>query len=331
MIDVREKHTDFLVVGAGLAGLAFARDMQARGATVRVLDKGRGVGGRAATRRWSDVRVDYGAQYFTARGARLSALVHEGLTLKWLSVWCHGFPKWEDGRIQEREPGHPRYAPPAGMSELPKRLAAGLDIHTGAQVRRVDRNGDGKYRAACEDGRTFTGDTLILNLPPVPLLTISRDLLPPDTADAIGQVEFLPAWVLLLRLEEDVPGADWPAIEFSGHPILGWVARDHMRRGLDAPPVLVVHASGGWSAAHLEEDPLSVQAALLYAVEEAVGPLSVRDVQVHRWQYALPTRVFPAPCFWDGERRIGFCGDWCDGPKIEGALESGWRLAERIA
>jgi renalase len=316
MDDVNNRPTDFLVIGAGLAGLAFARDMQARGATVRLLDKGRGVGGRTATRRWDDVRVDHGAQYFTARGARL---------------WCHGFPKWEDGQIQEREPGHPRYAPPLGMSELPKRLAAGLDVRTGAQVRCVERNDDGKYRAVCEDGRAFVGDTVILNLPPLQLLTIARDLLPPNTGEAVGQVEFLPAWALLLRLERDISGADWPAIEFSGHPTLGWVARDHTRRGPEAPPVLVVHGSGAWSAAHLEEDPLSVRASLQAAVEEIVGPLAVRDTQVHRWRYALPTRVFPAPCFWNGEQRIGFCGDWCDGPKIEGALESGWRLAERIA
>ncbi len=33
---------DFLVIGAGLAGLAFARQVQAAGATVQLLDKGRG-------------------------------------------------------------------------------------------------------------------------------------------------------------------------------------------------------------------------------------------------------------------------------------------------
>ncbi|MBC8101135.1 MAG: NAD(P)-binding protein, partial [Cytophagales bacterium] len=56
--------TDFLVIGAGLAGLAFAGDAAASGASVRLLDKGRGVGGRTATRRFGDLRVDHGAQYF---------------------------------------------------------------------------------------------------------------------------------------------------------------------------------------------------------------------------------------------------------------------------
>ncbi|WP_431268910.1 FAD-dependent oxidoreductase [Dankookia sp. P2] len=39
------------VIGAGLAGLSCARALLARGATIRLFDKGRGAGGRLATRR----------------------------------------------------------------------------------------------------------------------------------------------------------------------------------------------------------------------------------------------------------------------------------------
>ena len=42
------------VVGAGLSGLIAARDLASRGHTVVVVDKGRGVGGRLATRRIGD-------------------------------------------------------------------------------------------------------------------------------------------------------------------------------------------------------------------------------------------------------------------------------------
>ena len=47
---------DVLIIGAGLAGLKLAGDLHAAGRAPRVLDKGRGVGGRAATRRWDACR-----------------------------------------------------------------------------------------------------------------------------------------------------------------------------------------------------------------------------------------------------------------------------------
>ena len=42
---------DIVVIGAGMSGIACARVLRAAGLPVRLIDKGRGVGGRMATRR----------------------------------------------------------------------------------------------------------------------------------------------------------------------------------------------------------------------------------------------------------------------------------------
>ena len=61
-----EATADAIVIGAGLSGLIAAGTLQANGARVLVLDKGRGVGGRLATRRTHSGIFDHGAQFFTA-------------------------------------------------------------------------------------------------------------------------------------------------------------------------------------------------------------------------------------------------------------------------
>ena len=43
--------SNVVVIGAGMSGIACARALQAEGVTVRLIDKGRGVGGRMSTRR----------------------------------------------------------------------------------------------------------------------------------------------------------------------------------------------------------------------------------------------------------------------------------------
>jgi renalase len=63
------------VIGAGIAGLSCATQLQEAGLKVSVFDKSRGPGGRMSTRRGDDWQCDHGAQYFTARDADFQAEV----------------------------------------------------------------------------------------------------------------------------------------------------------------------------------------------------------------------------------------------------------------
>ena len=56
-----------VIVGAGICGLVAGRRLADSDADVVLVDKGRSVGGRLATRRIGDATVDHGAQFFTVR------------------------------------------------------------------------------------------------------------------------------------------------------------------------------------------------------------------------------------------------------------------------
>lgn len=318
--------TDFLVIGAGLAGLAFAREVQAQGASVQVLDKGRGVGGRAATRRFGAARIDHGAQFFTARDAAFQAVVDGGLRDGWIREWYRSIPEWREGAIHSRPDGYPRYACPEGISALPKFLAQGLTVTTEADVQSISWDDIG-YVATTKNGQHFAGTTLILNVPPVQLLTLAELLLTPEDAERIATATLEPCWALLALLETDL-AVDWPALELTGHPVFSWIARDHTKRGESAPPTLVAHTAPGWTAAHLEDSAEAVAAALSSELAALLGPLAIRQTQAHRWRYAKPVTALGQPFFWDTARQLGACGDWCEGRRIEGAFLSGHLLAK---
>ena len=63
-----------VVVGAGIAGLVAARELSSKHEVV-VVDKGRGVGGRLATRRAGDASFDHGAQFITTRSEWFTSLI----------------------------------------------------------------------------------------------------------------------------------------------------------------------------------------------------------------------------------------------------------------
>jgi len=65
---------DIVVVGAGLSGLAAARDLVAAGRSVRVLEARDRVGGRTLSRVWQGATVDLGAQWIGPGQPRVAAL-----------------------------------------------------------------------------------------------------------------------------------------------------------------------------------------------------------------------------------------------------------------
>ena len=76
-----------LVLGAGVAGLACARELARAGRPCVVLERSRGVGGRCATRRIEGQAVDHGIALLHARtpgfAAVLRELPSEGLIEGW--------------------------------------------------------------------------------------------------------------------------------------------------------------------------------------------------------------------------------------------------------
>lgn len=329
---------DVLVVGAGLGGLAAARDLVRAGFTVHVLDKSRGVSGRAATR-WLELdgktlRVDHGAQYFTAKGDSLRMILPELVGSGVVREWTQGFPLLTERGIETRISPHPRYICPGGMSALGKAFFRGqeageepLSVETRALVRGLRRSGE-DWEVVLESGETRSGRALLLNLPAPQALKLEGEVFQPEVREALAAVRFTPCWAVVLVLEA-LPYTDWVGLEIR-HPVLAWAALDHTKRDLEGPPVLVLHATPEWSAAHLEESPEAVLPSVVGAARKLLGDWvgRYRLAIAHRWRYAQPSVLHPWPFL--AQDSLTFCGDWCGGARVEGALESGWAAADYL-
>jgi hypothetical protein len=94
-----------------------------------------------------------------------------------------------------------------------------------------------------------------------------------------------------------------------------------------------LHAGPDWSRERLEASADQVSLALLELLAQEIGGSLPEPtwLQSHRWRYALVERPLGRPCLWDPVRRLGLCGDWCLGPRIESAWLSGRALAAALA
>ena len=113
--------------------------------------------------------------------------------------------------------------------------------------------------------------------------------------------------------------------------VIGWAARNSSKPGRIGPESWVVQASPVWSRLHVEADPEWVTASLKEALSNMLDiPLPpVSGESCHRWRFARSGADGSGALF-DRVHRVGLCGDWLIGPRVEAAWLSGKALAEQI-
>ena len=94
----------------------------------------------------------------------------------------------------------------------------------------------------------------------------------------------------------------------------------------------VLHSTVAWATANLN---ISEDAAIRNLIQEAERATNCAMAEpcvarAHRWLYSRPTESLKQNSLWDEMHRLGACGDWCGGPRVEGALKSGMALAGQV-
>ncbi|MCP5326080.1 MAG: FAD-dependent oxidoreductase [Oceanospirillaceae bacterium] len=322
---------DILILGAGMAGLIAARQLQSTGYRVTLLDKARGPGGRLASKRLDGWQFDMGAQYITASSTHMQAHTQQWLEAGWLAPWQGEFVHWQHGQWQTHT-GAARFVGQPRMSALSRGLSENLELDCGQPVTHICRQ-EGIWQVSLASGRRYTAPLLISTLP-LPqlqhLLNLEPELarhITPHLPDA----HYAPCWALGYRLAQP-----WPcrhvSISLQGHPLLDFICHENSKPGRDGDSIISVQCTAAFSQKHLEVDKTELAQLVWQAVEEITGQhMPVAEHYAHRWLYA---RTQPASasesCLWLAELGFGAAGDIFTAGKVEGALISALQLAEKI-
>jgi renalase len=311
-----------VLIGAGLSGLTAARQLAAGSHDVTVLDKGRGVGGRLATRRIGAATVDHGAQFFTARSSTFMSAVDGWVADGVVVEWCRGFTEPTDG--------YPRYAVRGGMSALAKHLARGLDVRTSTMAFALRRGEHAPWSVAIDDGSSVDADAVVVTTP-VPqalAITITAGI---ELPDELRSLDYDRTIALLAVLDRPSVVPEPGAVQ-NGDPVFSMIV-DNVRKGVSGAPALTLHANAAWSLEEWDEPRQHVHERLLHEAQRWLGRANVVESEVKRWRFATPQRTWPEPC-WSAPDTAGplvLAGDAFAGPRVEGAWSSGLAAARFVA
>lgn len=306
-----DRRSDVVVVGAGITGLTAARALVAAGLSVIVLDKGRGVGGRVATRRIEGATVDHGAQAVDAADAGAWAALAGGLPAS----------------VLERRAG--RWIGRIGMTSVAKSFAAGLEVLTAERVLSV-RGASHDHQLRLESGRVIAAGAVIVTAPvPQALELLTQGEVPLDAAETrlLEGIAYDPCLVALAVLERAPTLADaWIQADDEAIALIA----NHQARGVSAIPAVTVHATPAWSTAHWDE-PREQSAAALMSAAMPWMDAPVRVVQAHGWRYARPSATVGGGCLALAQApTIVIAGDAFTSGDLGGAFRSGCAAAEAV-
>ncbi|WP_374672533.1 NAD(P)/FAD-dependent oxidoreductase [Acidovorax temperans] len=331
------------IIGAGLAGLSCAQALVQSGHQVHVFDKSRGPSGRMSTRRAEDPagpwQCDHGAQYFTARSVAFRAEVARWQQAGVAALWDARLASFDGSTWStpetplERFVGTPRMTSPAawlvqGLQQAGERAQTQWQT----TVQRLERQADGWTITSAEHGLHAQRYSAVLLAVPAPqAVPLVQPVAAAGTAVAASAC-MRGSWAVMVRCPAPVP-LPWDGAFINDGP-LRWVARDSSKPGRTVPPgteTWLLHASPEWSEARIEDSADTVTATLLAAFAALGGPAAhLVQATAHRWRYADTEPALTQGYWWDATMRVGMCGDWLNGGKVEGAWLSGQSLAHQL-
>lgn len=303
------------VVGAGMAGLAGATALKASGHTVTLFDKGRRPGGRMSTRiatGTDQASFDHGAQFFTARGPAFRAQVarwqRDGCVAAWPSA---GVDAWV---------GVP------GMSAPVADLAKNATVHSSSRVEELIRR-DGRWTLVGEGLSEEAFDAVVVAVPADQVADLVRDFDAEAAAKAMATPS-QPCWTVMAAFASPLP-VEADVVRHAG--VVAWAARNSAKPGRYGLEAWVIQASPEWSTDHLEDGTDRVATTLLRSLADhlKIELPAPSTLVAHRWRYAKSGGSGDR-FLWNEPIKLGICGDWLIGPKVESAWLSGTSLASVI-
>jgi renalase len=279
-----------LIVGGGISGLIAGTMLQRHGINVTLLDKGRGIGGRLATRRIAhpgggEGVFDYGTQVFTVSDPTVQPWVDDWLQKGIISAVANPLS----------ESPTPGYRGVKSNRSIAQYLANDLDIHTQTRATQFTWQSP-HWEIQTASGACFQSNSLIVTAP-VPqsldLLDASQIALPPDLRQRLETVTYQPCIAVLALLEQpsQVPAPGGLSLEDAA---LAWIAC-HEKQGISPQGhAVTLLATPEFSKTHWETDDATTAQLLFDRASTYLGS-AVITYQVHRWRYSQPQTGFGEP------------------------------------
>ena len=317
------------IIGAGMAGLTCGTALRGMVDTVRVFEKSVFAGGRVGNTHSGAYEFNHGAQYFTVSNPLFWNIVSAWQTDGIVRPWDGWIVELHKGQVVNSDLATQRFVGVPRMVTVAESLARQCDLVTTVNIAELEQQDGGGWRLFNERG-DYQGafDVVIIATAANQVSALCPTI--PAICEAADGVDMTACWSAMLAFEQRLELPYDAAVVFDSP--LTWVSR-YQVSGLDTEAdCWVLHANPEWSQQYAASFRGRVMHALLDAFWEAadIKPRKPDSSSVHCWKHALPINPIREDSLFVEADAIGACGDWCTAPRIEGAVLSGFSMADRV-
>lgn len=317
------------VIGAGMSGLTFARQLN-DAFDITVFEKANRPGGRITSKLINGADFDYGAQFFTAETTEFQHLVSEMKSEGVVVCWHGQFVEYDQTTICSKriwDEGFPHYVGTPNMSAISQWMASSLDVRYDTHISELNKSTHG-WTLLCHDRELGEFDWVILTMPPKQ----DRDLLPDNhqLQAPLSKLKMQSCFALRVVLKQNID------IGFNAALIrnndISWISKNSSKPERTGAPAIIVHANNSWADNHLDDDLDTVQQHMLSCLI-SITPLSADDIahsDIKKWVYANTPKQSNEEYLVDIDTKLAVCGDALIHGRVESAFTSAYKLAQTL-
>lgn len=317
------------IIGAGLAGLTCGTALKGLVPEVKVFEKSIFPGGRVTRFRAGEFEFNHGAQFFTVNNPLFWNIVSAWQTDGIVRPWGGWIVELQKGQVSNSDMATQRFVGQPRMQVVAENLAKNCDLVVSTNIGELEKQKNGGWRLFNERGDYLGAfDIVIIATAAHQVADLCRGV--PAISRLADKVDMTVCWSGMFVFDHklELPYDAANVLDSS----LSWISRYQMAHQDDEYDCWMLHASPEWSQQYAASFRGRVMHALLDAFWEATDLAEVKPVSsaVHCWKHAVPINPIGEDSLFIDDDAIGACGDWCTAPRIEGAVLSGFSMADRV-
>ena len=316
--------SDFCVIGSGISGSTIANLLNKK-YQVSLYDKGRGPGGRASFKRIKGkIGFDHGTQYISPKTSEFKNFTNKLIKKKILKRWTgkHIFLNLK----KKENKKHIKIIGQHGNNDICKFLLKKIKYYYQSEVKKIYYK-DKLWFLLFSDGKVKSFKGIVLTCPFPQLSKLSKKFINNSFIRKKLKMDANITVMIAIKKIKNLPSSF-----LFDDPVLGWAGNENTKKRFKSKYDLwTLQSTFKWANKNIDKNKKNLKKNSNILIDKFFKLTKIKKTKIiysinHGWKYSSNSKPFRIKSYWNPAKKLGVCGDWFVGPR----LESGWISANDL-